>query len=78
MQVKIQCRTDGGRYRSAVPGEFAEASIIEITSMGGSDGWWFLRLWLCKVFLKLAARNPNDSANADRWIYRYQKIREIV
>jgi len=78
MQVKFQVRGNDGTYRSASAGEFAEASIKEIIESGSTDGWWFLRLWLCKVCLKLAERHSDKSETADIWIKRYQAIREIV
>lgn len=77
MQVKIQCRSDDGTYRRSAPGEFAEASIKEIIRHGSNDGWWFLRLWLCKVCLQIAERHSDKAETADKWIERYQAIREI-
>ena len=77
MQVKIQVRGDDGKYRNSVAGEFAEASIKEIIRSGNADGWWFLRLWLCKVCLKLAERHSDKPETADSWIKRYQAIRGI-
>lgn len=85
MQVRVQVRADNGAfaYRDSNLGEFADYTLNRIIDDGtyspnGSDGWWWIKQWLCMVLIrraeKCAMRSP---LQADLWFRRYQAIREI-
>lgn len=85
MIVKIQVRDSAGafRYRDANVGEFAETSLSTILDDGASaywdsDGWRWLRQWLCTVCIRRAEKVASSSPEkADLWFKRYQQIRGI-
>ena len=85
MIVKIQVRDNTGtfRYRDSNVGEFAEVTLRQVLDDGKlgaidrTDGWWWLRQWLCRVLLDKAKEHAHESIAADKWIRRYQAIRGI-
>lgn len=86
MIVKIQVRDSAGafRYRDANIGEFAEVSLREILSDGKNgggddrtDGWWWLRQWLCWLLLDQVKKHAGDPIKADKWYGRYRAIRGV-
>lgn len=78
MTVQIKTRDKNGKYVNACASDFAVAAFNHILQFSSYDGWQWMRDWLARWCLIKAQEASGDSVLADKWIERYQQIREIL
>lgn len=77
MIVQIKVRDDSGKYREALNGEFAEASLRQSLKLGDGDGWRWFRFWLLRMCIDRITENCQQPEVADKWYRRYVALRGI-